>query len=467
MKLSLKFFLMAYIVVLLASSLGGAFLIFRINDTIWDDRVDRVRAAVDSAADSFMDFADLYSMELTQDQKDSFLRQIRSSLSGIISDIRFLSPGSGEADTSYIDLPKDKYAEKYSAVTDAEKGDAFLFVTIVHLDTDVGGYYLEISSDFTQIREQSYRFWTFYTIAVLGIAILSGLSLYFLAERATKPLKRLTETVDDIAGGDYGRKMEIRSSDDEEIRALSGSVNSMSDAIEEKIRTISDELLKRDAFVSDFTHEMKTPMTAIIGYAQMLKSYDMDKEEKDQATDAILMESKRLERLSLQLLDLYVYRNEDVEMEELDLDVIGSELQTALRTLEKKYQVAFECDLPKETVSGNRVLLLSLFSNLADNASKASEAGSVIRIGGTPEGNRIRFYVEDHGRGIAKENLDKITEPFFREDKSRSRKLGGAGLGLSLCKEIARLHGTELLIESEQGKGTTVSFTLQKGGEES
>ena len=467
MKLSFRFFLMAYIVVLMASSLGGAFLIFRINDTIWDDRVDRVREAVDNAAVSFMDFTDLYSTELTQTQKSAFLRQIRSNSSEVISDIRFLSPESGEVDTRYIDLPQDKYVERYSVETDEETGDAFLFITLLHLDTDTGSYYLEICSDFTQIREQSSQFWNIYTIAVLGIAIVSGLALYILTERATKPLKKLTETVDDIAGGDYGRKVEIKPSDDEEIRALSRSVNSMSDAIEEKIRTISDELLKRDTFVSDFTHEMKTPMTAIIGYAQMLKSYDMNEEERAQATDAILHESKRLESLSLQLLDLYVYRNEDVEKELVSLSEIGTQLQTTLQTLEKKYQVVFRCDLAKVTVSANRVLLLSLFSNLADNASKASEAGAEIRIGAVPEGNRIKCYVEDHGRGIAKENIEKITEPFFREDKSRSRKMGGAGLGLSLCKEIARLHGTDLLFTSEQGKGTTVSFMLEKGGEES
>ena len=466
MKLSFKFFLMAYIVVLMASSLGGAFLIFRINDTIWNDRVERVRETVDNAAVSFMDFADLYSTELTQTQKDSFLRQIRSSSSEVISEIRFLSPENGEVDAQYIDLPQNQYVEKYDVETDPEKGDAFLFITLVHLDTDTGSYYLKIASDFTKIREQSAQFWNLYTIAVLGIAIVSGLALFVLTERATKPLKRLTETVDDIAGGEYGRKVEIMSSDDEEIRALSKSVNSMSDAIEEKIRTISDELLKRDTFVSDYTHEMKTPMTAIIGYAQMLKSYDMNEEEKDQATDSILMESKRLESLSQQLLDLYVYRNEDVEMEPLDLEKIGTQLQTTLRTLEKKYQVVFHCDLPKETVSANRVLLLSLLSNLADNASKASEAGAGINIGGIPDGDKIKIFVEDHGRGIAKENIDKITEPFFREDKSRSRKMGGAGLGLSLCKEIARLHATELLFTSELGKGTTVSFTLAKGGEE-
>ena len=465
MKLSFRFFLMAYIVVLMASSLGGAFLIFRINDTIWNDRVERVREAVDNAADSFMDFTDLYSAELTQEQKDSFLRQIRSNSSEVISDIRFLSSESGEVEKPYVNLVMNQCVEKYEVETDPEKGDAFLFTTLVHLDTDIGSYYLELTSDFTQIRKQNTQFWNLYTIAVLGIAIVSGLALYFLTERATKPLKRLTETVDDIAGGEYGRKVEIQPSDDEEIRALSKSVNSMSDAIEEKIQTISDELLKRDTFVSDFTHEMKTPMTAIIGYAQMLKSYDMNEEEKAQATDAILMESKRLESLSLQLLDLYVYRNEDVEKESLDLDMIESQLQTTLQTLEKKYQVVFHCDLPKETVTANRILLLSLFSNLADNASKASEPGSEIKIGGIPEGNKIKCYVEDHGRGIAKENIEKITEPFFREDKSRSRKMGGAGLGLSLCKEIARLHGTELLFESELGKGTTVSFTLEKGGE--
>ncbi|MBE6767176.1 MAG: ATP-binding protein, partial [Ruminococcaceae bacterium] len=117
------------------------------------------------------------------------------------------------------------------------------------------------------------------------------------------------------------------------------------------------------------------------------------------------------------------------------------------------------------TVFANETLLLSLIYNLADNAFKASSAGDTVFIGFTDLGNELLVFIKDTGRGISTENIKLLTEPFFREDKSRSRAQGGAGLGLSLCKEIVRLHGSELYIESQKGAGTTVSFRLKKGGE--
>ena len=233
-----------------------------------------------------------------------------------------------------------------------------------------------------------------------------------------------------------------------------------------KIKEIREELEKRNIFVADFTHEMKTPMTAIMGYAQMLRSYDLDKMEKDQAAEAIYNEAKRLEKLSLQLLQLYVYQNEDVEMERLNLFEVGKQLNTTLKYLSEKYEINYTIDFEKVTVSANSVLLLSLLYNLSDNAFKASHPQTSIEIYSKTTPAAVEIYVEDKGRGIAKENIRLLTEPFYREDKSRSRKLGGAGLGLALCKEIARIHGTELNFESEKDKGTTVSFSLSKGGAE-
>lgn len=240
----------------------------------------------------------------------------------------------------------------------------------------------------------------------------------------------------------------------------------MSLAIEQKIKEIREESEKRNIFVADFTHEMKTPMTAIIGYAQMLRSYDLNTTEKDQAAEAIYNEAKRLEKLSLQLLDLYVFQNEQIEMEKLNLLTIGEQLKATLKHLSEKYDVLFSIDFDDETICANGVLLLSLLYNLVDNAFKASEPQTTVKIYSKSSNDIVRVFVEDKGRGIAKENIKLLTEPFYREDKSRSRKFGGAGLGLSLCKEIATLHGTELSFESEKGKGTTVSFNLKKGGEE-
>ena len=110
-------------------------------------------------------------------------------------------------------------------------------------------------------------------------------------------------------------------------------------------------------------------------------------------------------------------------------------------------------------------LFKTLMVNLIDNARKASRKGQTVEFFGKREDGGYAFYVRDHGRGMKKEDLSRITEPFYMIDKSRSRAQNGAGLGLALCQRIAELHGTALEYESEPGVGTTVRVLLKGGGE--
>lgn len=458
MKLSFKFFCIAYLVVLLSTGLGGSYIIKNINDTLWNTQVERVNVAVNYAADSFMAFADVSYNEISGSQKNDAIRQIKSTLDSSVSDIDIYT--SKTVNSQYTSMNENE-----CTATFVKKENRLLMESVCKLNIGSEDYYLFVYSDFTEIQNQRDLFWSRYGIVVICISVISGLLLFALARKITKPLNKLTKIADEIARGNYGKKVEITGLD-YEISTLSESINSMSSAIEQKIKEIREELEKRNIFVADFTHEMKTPMTTIIGYAQMLRSYDLDKMEKDQAAEAIYNEAKRLEKLSLQLLELYVYQNENVEMERIDLFEVGEQLKATLKYLSEKYDVKFSIDFEKEIVSANSVLFLSLLYNLADNAFKASKPQTSIRIYSKTTSAAVEIYVADEGRGIAKENIKLLTEPFYREDKSRSRKLGGAGLGLALCKEIARIHSTELNFESEKNKGTTVSFSLSKGGAE-
>ena len=127
----------------------------------------------------------------------------------------------------------------------------------------------------------------------------------------------------------------------------------------------------------------------------------------------------------------------------------------------KKYGIALRLLPLPVTVLANRALLLSLLYNLADNAFKASNPDGTVTVQCKVQDNGAAVTVTDEGRGIQPESLPYITEPFFREDKARSRRLGGAGLGLALCKQIAELHGTRLQFNSTPNKGTTVCFKLK------
>lgn len=456
MKLSSKFFCTAYIIVLLSTGLGGMLIIKNVTDTLWNTQTERVNIAVNYATDSFLAFTDISYNEISESLKKNIIRQILDTLDSTVAYIEI--DNSETVNTQYQSL------ENNTGISQFIVDDGMLLMkSVCKLDTGVGVYYLAVYSDFTDIQRQCDFFWQSYGIVVFGIAAVSGLLLFALTRKITKPLKLLAKAADEIALGNYGEKVSIKSSD-YEIADLSGSFNSMSSAIEQKIKEIKEESEKRSMFVADFTHELKTPMTAIIGYSQMLNSYKLEDFEQKEASAAIYNEAKRLEKLSLQLLELYVLQNENVEIKEIRLLPVQDRLKAALKYLSEKCEISLYVNFNNEIVYANETLLLSLIYNLADNAFKASAPQSEVKIYSRPLNDEIQIVVEDKGMGIAKENIEFLTEPFYREDKSRSRKLGGAGIGLSLCKKIAELHGTKLCFESEKGKGTTVAFTLKRVG---
>lgn len=457
MKLSLKFFCIAYIIVLLSTGAGGFFIIKSVNDTVWKAQTDRVSAAAYYAADSFIALSESIYIETDTKMRD-LTQQIKSVLDSAVNELTIYTPQTVKKE--YADLKDNECLSLFF-----EGGGRLYMESVCRVKSGTQVYYVAVRSDFTEIKNQQRRFWSLYGVTVFTISAVSGLLLFLSAKKITYPLKRLARASDEIALGNYGKTVDVKGSDNE-ISALSKSFNTMSLAVEQNIKEIKEDGERRDRFVSDFSHELKTPMTAIIGYAQLLDSYELEPQERKEAAQAVYGEAKRLERLSRQMLDLYILRNESTEFEEIGLSEIEKQLKTTLEFLSEKYRVPFSVDLGTETVFANRELLISLLYNLADNAFKASEPESPIEIYSALEDGRVKITVRDRGRGIAKENLQLLTEPFYREDKSRSRAQGGAGLGLSLCKEIAEIHGTSLCFESEKGKGTAVSFALRKGGAE-
>lgn len=456
MKLSSKFFCIAYLIVLLSMGAGGFFIIKSVNDTVWQTNTDRVSAAAYYAADSFSALIDSVYIETDAEMRE-LTGQIKNVLDSAVNELIIYTPQTVSG--KYADLNNNEGVSAFF-----ERGGRLYMESVCRVKRGADVYYVAVRSDFTEIKNQQQSYWNLYGVTVLSVSVLSGLLLFLSAQKITAPLKRLARASDEIAHGNYGKTVDIKLTDNE-ISALSKSFNTMSLAVEQNIRRIKEEGERRDRFVADFSHELKTPMTAIMGYAQLLDSYELEPQEKKEAAKTVYSEAKRLEKLSRQMLDLCVLKNESTEIEEIGLLEIGKQLKTTLKFLSEKYSVPFSVELGAETVLANRELLLSLLYNLADNAFKASEPESPIEIHSALEYGGVKITVRDCGRGIAKENLELLTEPFFREDKSRSRALGGAGLGLSICREIAEIHGTSLCFESEKGKGTAVSFTLRKVGE--
>lgn len=313
----------------------------------------------------------------------------------------------------------------------------------------------DITSLFTMRDTQLKRFLQIEVAALVVAAVVSCIISYFL----TRPIKRLTAASKSIADGAYNLRTNIKSRD--EIGQLSRSFDFMAQAISEKVDALNLNLRQRDEFVSAFTHEIKTPMTSILGYSDMLRSGQYSDEERKMAADYIYHESKRLEELSLKLLALMSLSDD------YTICLSPQSLSEAFSVFEKsllQYAQRLSISCASVTVMADTDLLADLLRNLVINALKASE--DTVKITAELQDSFVLVSVIDTGCGISQDDLQHITEPFYMADKSRARAQNGSGMGLALGQKIAALHGTSLHFESKLGEGTAVSFTLLRAAEE-
>ncbi len=291
--------------------------------------------------------------------------------------------------------------------------------------------------------------------------LVGGVLSYLLAYMLTRPLKTLTAATKKISEGDLKCRSGIKSRD--EFGQLSESFDAMAQRLEESMNEMQDSVHRREEFMGSFAHEMKTPMTSIIGYADFIRSGSLDDEEQMNAANYIFSEGKRLESLSAKLLDIIVMNNRKIELRPVSPAQLISHLVEYLKPIYSQEGIVLQYKCEEGECLLEPDLVKSLVSNLIDNSRKSfTDGGNIyLRSRMLPDGCEIR--VLDNGPGIPPEAIDHLTEAFYRVDKSRSRMQGGAGLGLALCSDIAKLHNGSLRIESRVGNGTEVTAELHGG----
>jgi len=297
----------------------------------------------------------------------------------------------------------------------------------------------------------------FFFLMILVLAICSFF-LYVISTKLTKPLEKLNEVTDTIAQGNYEIRADISS--DDEIGMLVEKFNNMALAISQHIEELNLMVKQREQFVADFTHEIKTPMTTIIGYADTLRSKELTEERKKLAYQYIYSEGKRLENMSMKLFDLIYLKDNDLVRSEIQTLDIAKEIAESMQPILDRKEIHLETELEPSIIYGDLELLKTVFINLIDNARKASPDKSTIWFRGFSKDNAYVFQVEDHGCGMDEETKQHICDEFYMADKSRSRAEGGAGLGMSLASLIILRHGATMDIESELGKGSIFTITL-------
>lgn len=312
----------------------------------------------------------------------------------------------------------------------------------------------DLSSCYAARRIQTELFRKIYAV-VIGIGILTAL---IISWSMTRKLKRISHTARAIQQGDLSARSGVDGQD--EFGLLSQDFDAMAESLQSSIHRIQSEMARQEAFMGAFAHELKTPMTAIIGYGDLLRRDNLRDETRLMAAEYIVSEGKRLERLSHKLLELLLLQNEEIQMAEQSLPELIADVQAMVAPLMEERGIVFHCRCDSGTVCLEPDLIRALLYNLLDNAMKAIDADGVITLYCERSDTACRFVVSDNGRGMSLKDLENITEAFYRADKSRSRKQGGAGLGLTLCREIIRIHQGELHFSSIPGQGTTVTVTI-------
>jgi len=342
-----------------------------------------------------------------------------------------------------------------------QNGDKYSIFVHDVISSDEHEIYLVTETDISQVVDKQEMMHNYFQRIYMIILCVVFPAIFLLTGMITAPIKNVSKAAKRIAGGNYSERISFSGHD--EICELADNFNQMAERVEEKIDELSGIAKQKEEFAANFAHELKTPMTSVIGYADMLYQKDLSREQVKSAAYYIWNEGMRLEALSLKLTDLFVLDKQDFKLEKMDVKELFRDISEGIYPVCKKNGVIFHMGLENGKIYVDFDLLKTMILNMVDNAVKAD--CSDIWIVGKAGREGYVIQIADNGKGIPKNELGRITEAFYMVDKSRSRKQHGAGIGMALVAKIAAIHHAKMKIESDGKSGTVLSFTFPfKGG---
>lgn len=273
----------------------------------------------------------------------------------------------------------------------------------------------------------------------------------YSAKKILKPIKQLNEATQKVAAGDFEIQLETQRED--EIGELTKNFNVM-------VKDLSKiEILQKD-FINNMSHEMKTPISSIKGFAQLLEEADLTDEEKKEYIEIIVEESDRLLNISSNILKLSKLQNKETitKSEEINITEQIRKVITILENKRAEKQIEITEDMPQTVIQGDEELLYQVWINLLDNAIKFTNNKGHIHISIKNKDEKAIISIQDNGRGMTEAEKRKVFERFYQVDESHGSE--GSGLGLPIVKRIVTLSGGEIKIESKKGKGSTFIVEL-------
>lgn len=340
-----------------------------------------------------------------------------------------------------------------------EKEGNYYLVTVNQIFINKNKFYVECINDVTAAFEQKDRQYQIYSVCMLVLIFVTVIIAFLLTWWVVNPIRRLSQGAREIGQGEFSRKIPVSSTD--EIGVLAEEFNCMSEKLERNMEELCMAAVRQKEFTGSFAHELKTPLTSIIGYADMLRSKKMTEETRMIYGNYIFQQGKRLESLAKKMMDLIVLEKKDFVMREVFLNPFFEQIREELQLVLKEKNIVLETEAEEISLQAEPDLLKTVFLNMIDNSVKAIGENGFIFIRAEKRQQEVVIYVIDTGKGIPKKDIAKVTESFYMVDKSRKYEGGSAGLGLAICKKVLELHHGKLEIESEEGKGTTMIIRFE------
>lgn len=404
------------------------------------------------------------SILLSEDEiKSSVSEVMRSSkderLSTLLLDDKGERIAENGQNAAFESSFRDSFTDGTFSVMQKDNESGHYFVIGSDLTLEGKEYVFVSSTDITDIYDNLHNEAAMSVIIAAASSLCAAFVVLLSVYRMLSPIAGLNSAIAAIAAGDYTKRVETKGST--ELSELGESVNIMAQSIEEKVEKLSALAESRKDFADNLAHEMKTPLTSILGFSDLLRiRKNISERDRMEYAGIVVEEAKRLRALSGKLLELVTTEEAELEFTEIYLPDLFREISVSVVPILAKRHEQLKFYAEKVYIRADGELFKSLIYNLIDNASKASAEGQEIRLYSKFSNGTLAIAVSDDGIGMSEKEAKRVTEPFYMVDKSRSRKAGGAGIGLALCSRIAEKHNAVLKIKSIKGKGTTVTITL-------
>ena len=314
-----------------------------------------------------------------------------------------------------------------------------------------------LHSTVSQLHDLQRRIIQSMYLPFLLMIVISFALIGIISGKVMRPVRRIVEGAEQYSTGNFDYKMNVHSKD--EIGQLAQSLEYMAS----ELQKLDDY---RKAFISNISHDFRSPLTSIKGYAEAIKDGTIPPEKQDRYLSIIVDETNRLSKLTNSLLELNDFDSSGIWLMPREFDVVDL-VRSAMATYEGKCEEkGISLQLHNHTenskVWADKMKIQQVIYNLLDNAIKFTPSGKGIYVTLTERGEKVFVSVKDEGTGIPKDSLKKIWVRFYKTDQSRGRDKTGSGLGLSITKEIINAHNEHINVVSTEGVGSEFTFSLTK-----